>query len=123
MQSECYESGYRIDLYFHDYRLAIEIDEFDQCDRDIEYEEESERIPEEKLNCVFIRINPDEEDFNCFKAINKIHRHINKSTRKLTKKFVIDDVKRLLKAGSKFSNNDAIFKFTKNFAGHILPTR
>ena len=34
----------------------------------------------------------------------------------------MDDVKRLLKAESKFSNNGAISKFTKNFARHILPT-
>ena len=42
IQSKYYESRYRIDLYFHDYRLAIEIDEFDHCDRDIEYEKERE---------------------------------------------------------------------------------
>ena len=35
-----------------------------------------------KNNCIFIRINPDEKDFNIFKEINKIHRHI--------KKFLID---------------------------------
>ena len=33
---------------------------------------------EKELNCVFIRINPDEKDFNIFKEINKIHRHIKK---------------------------------------------
>ena len=38
MQSEHYVSGYRIDLYFHDYRYAIEIDEFGQCDRNSGYE-------------------------------------------------------------------------------------
>ena len=42
---------------------------------------------------MFIRINPDEENFNIFKEINKIHRHIKKST----KKSLIDDLsKRLL---------------------------
>ena len=34
---------------------------------------------------MFIRINPDEENFNIFKEINKIHRHIKKSTKKQTK--------------------------------------
>ena len=28
--------GYRIDVYFHDYKLAIEIDENGQSDRDID---------------------------------------------------------------------------------------
>ena len=41
-----------------------------------------------KRTCVFIRINPDEEDFNIFKEINKIHRHIKKSF----KKFLIDKI-------------------------------
>ena len=40
MQSEHFVSGYRIDLYFHDYRFAMEIDELCHCDRDIEYEKE-----------------------------------------------------------------------------------
>ena len=30
--------GYRIDLYFHDYKLAIEIDENGRSDRNIDYE-------------------------------------------------------------------------------------
>ena len=29
---------------------------------------------------MFIRIDPDEENFNIFKEINKIHKHIKKST-------------------------------------------
>ena len=37
---------------------------------------------EKELGCKFIRIDPDEEDFNIFKAINEIHRHIKKSTKK-----------------------------------------
>ena len=49
---------------------------------------------ERELKCVFIRINPDEKDFNIFREINKIHRHINK----MTKKSLIDDIsERLLK--------------------------
>ena len=47
---------------------------------------------ENKVGCKFIRIDPDEEDFNYFKAINKIHRHIKKSTKKSTKKSLIDEL-------------------------------
>ena len=40
-----------------------------------------------------LRINPDEKDLNIFKEINKKHRYIKKSTKKL----LIDDLsKRLL---------------------------
>ena len=50
-----------------------------------------------------IRINPDEKNFNIFKEINKIHRHIKKST----KKSLIDDLsKRLLEL--EFKSNHSI---------------
>ena len=71
--------GYRIDLYFHEYKLAIEVDELGHTDRNINNEIERQKALERELNCVFIRINPDEKDFNIFKEINKIHRHIKKS--------------------------------------------
>ena len=35
---------------------------------------------ERELNCVFIRIELDAPNFNIFREINKIHRHINKLT-------------------------------------------
>ena len=51
---------------------------------------------------MFIRINPDEEKFNIFTAINKIHRHIKKST----KKFLIHKIsKRLLTLEFKSSHS------------------
>ena len=43
---------------------------------------------EKEIDCLFIRINPDGKNFNIFKKINKIHRHIIKST----KKSLIDDL-------------------------------
>ena len=44
---------------------------------------ERQKALEKELNCVFIRINPDEKDFNIFKEINKIRRHIKKSFKKI----------------------------------------
>ena len=52
----------------------------------INNEIERQKALEKELNCLFIRINPDEKDFNIFKEINKIHRHI--------KKFLIDKIKK-----------------------------
>ena len=58
---------------------------------------------EKELACEFIRINPDERNFNIFREINKIHRHIKKST----KKSLIDDLsKRLLEL--EFKSNQSI---------------
>ena len=73
--------GYNIDLYFHDYKLAIEVDEKGHKDRNIDHEIKRQETLEKELNYEFIRINPDEENFNIFKAINKIYRHIKKSTK------------------------------------------
>ena len=53
--------GYRIDLYFHEYKLAIEVDELGHADRNINNEIERQKALEKELNCVFIRINPDEK--------------------------------------------------------------
>ena len=80
MQTQYIVIGYRIDLYFHKYKLAIEVDELGHNDRNIDYEIQRQQALERELNCVFIRINPDAVDFNIFKEINKIHRHIKKSS-------------------------------------------
>ena len=85
--------GYRIDLYFHKYKLAIEVDELGHAHRNLSNEIKRRKPLEKELDCLFIRINPDEENFNIFKEINKKHRHIKKSS----KKSLVDDVsKRLL---------------------------
>ena len=79
MQTQYSVLGYGIDLYFHKYKLAIEADELEHTNRNIDNEIERQKALEKELNCIFIRINPDEKDFNIFKEINKIHRHIKKS--------------------------------------------
>ena len=71
--------GYRIDLYFHEYKLPIEADELGNTNRNINNEIDRQKALEKELNCIFIRIKPDEKDFNFFKEINKIHRYIKKS--------------------------------------------
>ena len=122
MQTQYNVLGYRTDLYFHDYRLAIEVDEKGHTERNANDEIQKQKALEKELGCKFIRINPDEEKFNIFRTINEIHRHIKESARKITKKSTINDAKELLKAASKFKNNNIISKFTRNFAKHLLPT-
>ena len=80
MQTPCTVLGYRIDLYFHEYKLASEVDELGHNERSADYEIQKKGALERQLDCVFIRINPDAPDFNIHKEINKIHRHIIKST-------------------------------------------
>ena len=75
--------GYRIDLYFHEYKLAIEVDELGHTNRNISNETERQKALEKELNCIFIRINSDEQDFNILEEINKIHRHIQSHLKNL----------------------------------------
>ena len=92
MQTQYTVLGYRIDLYFHKYKLAIEVDELGHNDRNIDCEIQRQKELEKELDCVFIRINAiDAIEFNSFKEINKIHRHINKLTKKQTKESIIDN--------------------------------
>ena len=41
--------GYKIDLYFHKYKLAIEVDELGHKDRDIDYKMQREKAIENNL--------------------------------------------------------------------------
>ena len=89
-----------VDLYFHKYKLAIEIDELGHNDRNIDYEIQRKKALEKELDCVFIRINPNAIDFNIFKEISKIHRHINKltkeRTKQKTKESIIDNLSKIM---------------------------
>ena len=64
MQTRYSVLGYKIDLYFHEYKLTIEVDELGHNDRNIDYEIQKQRAIEKEL-----------------KAINEIHRHVKKSTK------------------------------------------
>ena len=44
---------------------------------------ERQKALEKELNCIFIRITTDEKDFNIFKEINEIHRHIKNNLKNL----------------------------------------
>ena len=91
MQTQYTVLGNRIDLYFHKYKLAIEVDELGH--NDIDYEIQRQQALERKLDCALIRIDPDTPDFNIFREINKMHRHIKRSS----KKYLIDKIsKRIL---------------------------
>ena len=117
--------GYLFDLYFHKYKLAIEVDELGHADRNVNNEIERQRALERELNCVFIRINPDATDFNIFKEIYKIHRHINQlnkqQTKQKTKESVIDNLSKRLLEIEFVKNNSIKSKCLKWIVKNILP--
>ena len=59
MQTQYNVLSYRIEFYFYDYKLAIEIDENGQSDRNIDFEIKIQKVIEQELGCKFIRIDPD----------------------------------------------------------------
>ena len=56
MQTQFSLLGYRINLYFHEYKLVIEVDELGYTNRNINNEIQRQKALEKELNCVFIRI-------------------------------------------------------------------
>ena len=59
MQTQYNVLSYRIEFYFYDYKLAIEIDENGHSDRNIDFEIKIQKVIEQELCCKFIRIDPD----------------------------------------------------------------
>ena len=69
METQYSVLGYRIDLYFHEYKIAIEIDQNGHSNRNIYNEIKRQKGIKQELCCWFIRIDPEKEDFDIFEAI------------------------------------------------------
>ena len=97
-----YVLSYRIELYFQDYKLAIEIDQNGHNIRNIDFKIKKQIAIEQGLGSKFIRIYPDKEKSDIFRAINEIFRQINNrlkititskiSTRSLELEFKSDNI-------------------------------
>ena len=83
LQTQYNNLSYRTDLYFHDQKLAIELDENGHNKINIDYKIKRQKAIEQEIGCKFIRINPDKEEFDIIKNVNEILRHIKQSTKKL----------------------------------------
>ena len=71
----------------------MEVDEKGHKGRNTNDEIQIQKALEKELSCKFFRINSDENFFSINKANNEIFRHIKESTKKMTKKSTINDVK------------------------------
>ena len=83
MQTQYNVLSYRIDLYLHGYRFALEIDENGHSHRNIDYQINKKKAIEQEIGCKFIRIHPEKEDFDIFRVIYEIFKHIKQSTKKI----------------------------------------
>ena len=69
---------FKIDVYFTEYFLAVEIDEKGHTDRDLIFEEKRQKALEKKLNCTFIRINTSKENYDVDYEASRIQTFISK---------------------------------------------
>ena len=69
---------FRIDIYFTEYFLAVEIDEKGHTDRDLIFEEKRQKALEKKLNCTFIKINTSKENYDADYEASRIKTFISK---------------------------------------------
>ena len=76
-------------------------------DRNETEEEESEIEIKEYLNCEFIRLNPDKEDYDWYNEFSRIQNYISNSNKKSTKKYLIDKISRRL-LELKFKSNHSV---------------
>jgi very-short-patch-repair endonuclease len=72
---------YRLDMYFVEYKLAIECDENDHADRNETYELERQAYIIAQGNQI-IRFNPNEQNFDLSNVLNAIYKVIFQSTKK-----------------------------------------
>ena len=125
MQTQYTVIGYKIGLYFHKHKIAIQVDELGHVDWNCNNEIERQKALEKKLNCVFIRINPDEKDFNIFKEINQIYRHISQSKEESKTKEQENKIKekenKIKKQKSKFANE--LLTYVSNISIPLKPIK
>ena len=55
---------FRIDVYFNEYLLTVEVDEKDHIDRDFIFEKKRQEALEKNLGCKFIGINASKEGYD-----------------------------------------------------------
>ena len=85
---------FKIDVYFTECFLAVEIDEKRHTDRDLIFEEKRENTLEKKLNCQFIRINTSRENYDANYEASWIQTFISRFKDKEIKKLE-DEIKKL----------------------------
>ena len=85
-----HEYIFRIDVYFTEYLLAIEIDEKGHTVRDPIFQEKRQKALKQKLGCKFIRIITSKEGYDADYEASRIETFISKfkgrQIKKLNKK-------------------------------------
>ena len=77
---------FKIDVYFTEYLLAVEINEKKHVARDLIFEEKRQKALEKKLGCKLIRINMSKEGYDPDYEANRIQTFISKFKERQLKK-------------------------------------
>ena len=107
-KNDCKYILFRIDIYFTEYFLAVEIDEKGHTDRDLIFEEKRQKALEEKLNCKFYRINTSKENYDAdYEASQFKENKIKEKENEIKKlKYEINKLKLQLTNQSVQNNDD-----------------
>ena len=120
IMEEYFALYYRTDFTFKKHILVVEIDEKGHVDRDSDYEKKRQKKLE-KLGYYLIRINPDKPGFDDYEEVGKVSAYIAKSIKKQTKKYLIDDLSKILLELEFKSNHSIKSKCSKWIVKSILP--
>ena len=87
---------FRIDVYFIEYLLSVDIDEKGHTDRELIFEKKRQEALEKKLGCKLIRINTSKESYDADYDASRVQTCISKfkdrQLQKLNKKLeVLED--------------------------------
>ena len=81
MHTQYWVQNKRLDFYFSEHKVEVEIDEYGHGDRHFECEQ-SRQLMIQKIGSKIIRNNPDAADFNIYRLTNQIHMHMKQSAKK-----------------------------------------
>ena len=93
-KNECEYILFRIDVYFIEYLLAVEVNEKDHADRDLIFDKKRQETLEKKLGWKFIRINTSKEGYDADYEARRIQTFISKFKDKQLKEQE-DEIKKL----------------------------
>ena len=106
---------FRIDVYFSEYSLAVEIDEKGHTDRDFIFEEKRQEALEKKLGCKFIRISTSnaKNGYDLDYEVGNIEAYIGEFKNRKIKELE-DKIKKLKGKTKKSTTNQITNNFEKN---------
>ena len=92
---------FRIDIYFTNYLLAVQVDGKGHTDRDLIFEEKRQEALGKKLDCTFIRIHASKKGYNEHYEASRVQTFISEFKNKKFKKFVKESNKKIKESKNK----------------------